>query len=278
MPNWRPGGAGKVIDYHLHTPLCRHAAGSPEEYLAEARCKGLSEIGFADHFPIELLGLTPKNRSTMMPSELPGYLRQIRELAAVGGISVKLGIEVDYLPGTAGKLAKLLDELSLDYVIGSIHFMDGWDFTHPAYIKGFESADLDEVYRRYFELVCEACQSGLFDIVGHVDVIKKFGYRPEGRLESYWSRTARVLKESGTCLELNTAGRDAPVGEFYPARPFLEICRQEGVSVTLGSDAHSPEQVGRYFDEGLKLLQSAGYREIAVFTGRQQSACLLRGE
>lgn len=267
-----------MIDYHLHTPLCRHASGSPGDYLAEARRKGLKEIGFADHFPLGLLGFTPQSEVTMLPAELPGYVRQIGKLAkTTGDITVKLGIEVDYLPGTAGKLDDILSEYPFDYVIGSVHFMDQWDFTHPAHAADFETADLDEAYTRYFGLVHEACRSGLFDIIGHIDVIKKFGYRPAGCIEHYWSRTARILKETGTCLELNTAGRDAPVGEFYPDHAFLEICRSEGVPVTLGSDAHSPGQVGRHFAEGTALLEAAGYREMAVFTGRRRSAVQLRG-
>jgi len=125
--------------------------------------------------------------------------------------------------------------------------------------------------------VWEACASGLFDIIGHIDVIKKFGYKPQESLEQYWYKTARVLKQTGTCLELNTAGRDAPVGEFYPARRFLEICRAAGVPVTLGSDAHGPDQVGRHFAEGTALLKAAGYTELAVFTGRKRNGLRLGG-
>ncbi|MEW5785347.1 MAG: histidinol-phosphatase HisJ family protein [Bacillota bacterium] len=262
-----------MIDYHIHTPLCRHAVGSMGEYLAEAGRKGLIEIGFADHFPLGLLEYIPRSQVTMDPDELAGYMEDVRQLALSSAkITVKLGVEVDYLPGKERKLRELLSCYPFDYIIGSIHFLDDWDFTHPFYARDYQNRDLKRLYRRYFALVEEACLSGLFDLIGHIDVIKKFGFSPDEDLEPYWSRTASVLKETGTCLELNTAGRDAPVGEFYPHRRLLELCLEQGVAVTIGSDAHTPEQVGRHFPEAETLLKEIGFGEIAVFTNRRRGA------
>lgn len=262
-----------MVDYHLHTSRCCHAAGTIEEYLAEAEKKELCEIGFADHFPLGLLNYSPRVQVTMNPEELADYIRQVEELKKKSAmVTVKTGIEVDYLPGTEKKLGSLLKEYNFDYVTGSIHFLGDWDFTHPVYADDYKNRDLGKLYRSYFELVWDLCRSGLFDIIGHIDVVKKFGYRPAEDLEPYWIKTAQILKETGTCFELNTAGRDAPVGEFYPDRRFLEICFAEGAAVTLGSDAHGAEQVGRYFPEALQLLESVGYRELAVFNRRNRSA------
>ncbi|HOJ85196.1 MAG TPA: histidinol-phosphatase, partial [Bacillota bacterium] len=93
----------------------------------------------------------------------------------------------------------------------------------------------------------------------------------DDEMEPYWRCTARILKENGLCFELNSSGRAAPAAEFYPGRRLLELCCREGVPVTLGSDAHAPDQGGRYFDDALRLLREAGYRELAVFTARQRS-------
>lgn len=262
-----------MIDYHLHTARCCHATGTLEDYLAEAEAKQLQEIGFADHFPLELLNYTPRVQVTMHPGELEEYIRQVENLKdRANGLIVKVGIEVDYLPGTEEKLANLLSQYRFDYVIGSIHFMDDWDFTHPCYADDYKNQDILALYSRYFNLLRELCLSRLFDIVGHIDVIKKFGYRPDGDLEFFWNETAGILAKTETAFELNTAGRDAPVGEFYPDRRFLEICSREGVAVTTGSDAHCPEQVGRYFPEAIRLLFEAGYSELAVFDQRQKSS------
>lgn len=261
-----------MVDYHVHTFRCCHATGTLEEYLAEAEEKQLGEIGFADHFPLGLLGYSPRVQVTMHPEELVDYINQLEDLKKKSNkVIVKSGIEVDYLPGTEEKLSSLLEQYSFDYVIGSIHFLKDWDFTHPIYADDYKNRDLSELYRSYFELVWDLCQSGLFDIVGHIDVVKKFGYRPTDNLEPYWIKTARLLRETDTCLELNTAGRDAPVGEFYPGRQFLEICFSEGAAITMGSDAHSSQQVGRYFPEALELLKSVGYRELTVFEKRVKS-------
>ncbi len=258
-----------MVDYHLHTPRCCHAEGTPEEYLAQAEYKGLREIGFADHFPLGLLDYTPRAQVTMKPEELEDYIHQIEALKdSSTRVVVKTGIEVDYLPGTESKVETLLKEYSFDYVIGSIHFIEDWDFTHPVYADTYHNRDLNRLYRTYFELVWDLCRSSLFDIVGHIDVIKKFGYRPDDNLEPYWLETARILKETDTCLELNTAGLDAPVNEFYPHKRLLELCCERGVSVTMGSDAHGPLQVGRYFKDAAELLGTIGYKELAVFDKR----------
>lgn len=268
-----------MLDYHIHTALCRHAEGVLDEYLAEAERKGLTEIGFADHFPLGLLDYKPRTQVTMDPEELAGYLDAVRKLGASSGkVIVKLGVEVDYLPCKEEMLREQLARYPFDYIIGSVHFMDGWDFTHPVYVEDYKTKDMGQLYRRYFELVQQACVSGLFDIIGHVDVIKKFGYRPLEKLEPLWIETARMLRETGTCIELNTAGRDAPVEEFYPDRRLLELCLAEGVSVTLGSDAHSPQQVGRYFAAAAAMLKEAGCRELVLFSRRNRTALKLEGD
>lgn len=267
-----------MIDYHVHTALCRHAEGAMEEYLAEAEQKGLREIGFADHYPLGALGYIPRTQVTMDPPELKNYMEAVRRLSSLSGkVAVKLGIEVDYLPGKEELVREQLSRYPFDFIIGSVHFMDGWDFTHPIYADLYQSKDISLLYRRYYQLVQQACASGLFDLIGHVDVIKKFGFRPPESLEPIWKETARALKDSNVGLELNTAGLDAPVGEFYPERRFLEICCAEGIPITLGSDAHAPHQVGRHFAYALEALKEAGCRDLSSFDGRRRSALTLEG-
>jgi len=261
-----------MIDYHVHTYRCCHATGSPEEYVAEAKRLGLAELGFADHFPLGMLDYEPRVQVTMLPEELEEYLEQVEILKGYSeSLIIKTGIEIDYLPGTEKKLEKLLELYQFDYVIGSIHFMEGWDFTHPVYADTYQDRDLDALYDQYFKLVWATINTGLFDIIGHIDVIKKFGFRPAGSLEYYWQKTSKILAESETCFELNTAGRDAPVGDFYPDRRLLELAAAEGVRVVTGSDAHSPDQVGRYFDDARALLLETGFRETVSFQKRCKS-------
>ncbi len=265
-----------MIDYHLHTARCCHATGTLEEYIAEAEKKCLDEVGFADHFPLGLLDYEPRKQVTMLPDELEIYINQVNALKNLNSkISIKLGIEIDYLPGAEEKINQLLDKFKFDYVIGSIHFIGDWDFTHPVYRDDYKHKDLEGIYRQYYELVSQACKSGLFDIIGHIDVVKKFGYRPASNFDSIRLALAKLLRETDTCLELNTAGKDAPVGEFYPDREFLALCNAEGVNITLGSDAHAPDQVGRYFAEAVTLLKQTGYSSLTRFQQRKKTSQLL---
>ncbi|MBS4022190.1 MAG: histidinol-phosphatase HisJ family protein [Dethiobacter sp.] len=259
-----------MIDYHIHTSRCCHATGVIDEYLAEAERKGLLEIGFADHFPLELLGCEPENRVTMHADELPAYLADVERMRKIACIPVRTGVEADYLPGREEVTAAALAAYPFDYIIGSIHFLDSWDFTHPRYLEHYRKTDLDLLYEQYFATVAKMAGSGLFDIAGHLDVVKKFAFFPQKDWSYLVEKTCRVLAANDLCVELNSSGWRAPVAEAYPSRTFLEKCRSLGVAVTLGSDAHCPGDVGRDLGRAVSLLKEAGFAEVAVFEGRKR--------
>lgn len=258
-----------LVDYHLHTSLCGHALGEMDEYLTVAVNKGLVEIGFCDHLPLYFL---PPGQSipgyAMDVEQVPHYVEAVLAVRERSPIPVKLGIEADYAPGQNQKLASLLSGYPFDYVTGSIHFIDGWSFDHPREIGEYSRRDLKEVYERYFSLLGEASQSGLFDVMAHPDLIKKFGFVPECDLRPLYEETARAFKRADVCAEINTAGLRYPAKEIYPARPLLEAFYAHGVPVTLGSDAHKPSQVGEAIEKALALAVEVGYKELAVFEGR----------
>ena len=262
----------KMVDYHIHTYLCCHAEGKVNDYVDTAVNRGLKEIGFADHFPLSLMEVEPKAPVTMEADEIDLYLKMVSDVAARDDITVKTGIELDYIPLKTVELRSMLNNLPFDYIIGSIHFMDDWDFSHPFFAHEYKERSIADVYERYFSLVSDACSSGLFDIVGHVDVIKKFGYRPEAKiLDGYYREVAGVLANNNVCLEVNTSGIDAPVNEMYPAVGLIKYCIDNKVNITLGSDAHAPQQVGRYFPETIEMLKSMGLKEIMTFSSRKGS-------
>ncbi|OAT81817.1 histidinol-phosphatase HisJ family protein [Desulfotomaculum copahuensis] len=259
-------------DLHWHTRRCGHAGGRMEEFVAAARRAGITHGGFADHIPIYWLPPEQRDRGLAMdPEELPRYVLRVRQLQDENpALDLALGIEADYIPGFEGQLAGLLSGYPFDYVIGSVHYLDGWGFDNPALVDEYARRDVDELYRQYFALLQRAAASGLFDVLAHPDLIKKFGCRPQLDLTPLYEETARVLADSGICLEVNTAGLAAPAREIYPALKMLEICRRYGVPATTGSDAHQPQQVGRGMAAALSWLQQAGYREVAVFKGRRR--------
>lgn len=260
-----------MLDYHIHTYRCCHATGTMEEYLTEAERKGLSEIGFADHFPLEMLGCTPENQVSMRADELEEYLTDVRAIQDRAAIPVRLGIEVDYLPGCEAVTGELLAAYPFDYVIGSIHFLNGWDFTHPGQVDRYKKADLDVLYEEYFTAIGQLAKSGLFDIVGHLDVVKKFAFFPQRNWDKLMRETCATLAGSGICVELNTSGWRAPVNEAYPSEAFLKICREMRIPITLGSDAHCPQDVGRGLTRASAMLRDLGVTEVAAFLGRKRT-------
>lgn len=259
-------------DYHIHTCRCGHATGEVQEYIDSALKKGLKEIGFADHAPMYWLPMGKRDPGIAMGEcDLAGYVDEIIEAALKNDtLTVRLGIELDYIPGYEKEAISLLGDYAFDYVIGSVHFIDGWAFDHPDLIDEYNHRDIDQIYRNYFNLLSQAAVSGIYDIMAHPDLVKKFGYRPQGKLTDYYKQAAAAFAKGDVCVEVNTAGLRWSSGEAYPSLEFLKICREEGVPASVGSDAHSPEQVGFGFAEAKELLLAAGYSEIAVFEKRKR--------
>jgi histidinol-phosphatase (PHP family) len=138
------------------------------------------------------------------------------------------------------------------------------------YISGYADWDIDELYERYFSLVLQGAESGHFDTMAHLDLVKKFGHRARKDLADLYSRVARRLAAAGVAIEVNTAGLHKPVRELYPHLDLLTACRRAGVPATLGSDAHAPEEVARDFPLALDHLRAAGYERILAYEGRRR--------
>ena len=251
----------RLPDYHTHSVRCGHARGTPAEYVAAAQAAGLLAIGVADHLP--LLPLHDPELS-MKASELEDYVAEVRELQARFPGFVLLGIEADYRPGTVAEVRSLLDSQPFDYVIGSVHHLDDWGFDDPRQIDRYESVDIDDMWVDYFELVGEAAESGLFTIVGHLDLVKKFGYRASRSLEVELDRLLARMARAGVAVEINTTGLHKPVKEAYPSPEILRKLRAAGIPITFGSDAHRPEEVGRDFAYAADLAGAAGYDSFAA--------------
>ncbi|MGA1236961.1 MAG: histidinol-phosphatase HisJ family protein [Limisphaerales bacterium] len=256
-----------LADYHMHTPLCRHARGEPWEYVKRAVEIGLGEMGFSDHSPM------PEDDF----DEWRMYLRQLDEYVAgveearrrYPGMVIRLALEVDYIPGHEGWIRELASRHSWDYFIGSVHYLEaGWDIDNPGKLAQWRGRDTGEVWRRYIELLEMAAGSGLFEILGHVDLPKKFGHFPTEEVLPHYERVFGLAARSGVAVELNTAGLRKDCREIYPSRAILEAAFRQGVKITFGSDAHAPEEVGADFGLALELARGVGYRKSCRFAGR----------
>lgn len=247
-----------LLDYHVHA--LGHGTGKYDfedlaSFFENAREAGIKELGFAEH---------------------DVYLSQLDAvcLAEVGRafpeVKWRLGLEVSYAPGREQEIAELCRSHFLDYVVGSVHEIDGWMFDHPDYQAGYTAWDSDLLYETYFRLVAQAVNSGFFDVAGHLDLIKVFGCRPwRKKVEEIALPLLVLIARKGLVVEVNTSGLYKPVGEIYPSRELLMACFQKNIPVTLGSDAHRPEEVGRAQADALRLAREVGYTRVVGFRGRK---------
>ncbi len=266
-----------LADYHIHTKMCGHAEGEMEQYVEQAKVAGLSELGFSDHIPMYFLPPAERVPGVAMAEEdLAAYVKKVVELQEENyPYPIKLGIEADFSPMHQKQLTDLLTAHPFDYVIGSIHFIDGWGFDNPEFLDEWANRSVEVVYDQYFALLEQAAASGHFDILAHADLVKKFGFRPQKDITYIFDKLAKVVADAGMCVEVNTAGLRVPVKEIYPAPEFLKACLKYKVPVTLGSDAHHPDLVAKDFVQALELLKNVGYHEIAVFKQRKRGVLSL---
>ncbi len=251
-------------DYHLHTSFSDGKA-APEDYIPTAIIAGISEIGFSEH----LLLFRENQDWVMNPENASEYVNYIDNLKkSSNNIIIKTGMEVDFFPGKEKELELFLSRFDLDYRIGSVHYLG--EKTVDLGPEFYEGKNIDMLFESYFEYVMAAASSGIFDIIGHCDLIRIYGYKPSADPEPLYRKLARIMKENNVAYELNTNGRNRPMADFYPDRRFLHVFREENVPVCVNSDAHVPLRIGQYFDEAYDLLRLAGYTEMAVFTGRKR--------
>ncbi len=259
-------------DYHTHTPLCLHAEGTPAEYVRAAVKAGLKEFGMADHAPMEE---EPYDAWRMKQAELPVYLDMIEEAraaAAPHGLTVRCGMECDWMPGLEDWIAHVAKLHTWDYLIGSIHYLgEKEEFDSPLNLSFWEHTTVEDAWAQYRDRYTEMASTGLFDILGHPDLIKKFGYRPAGDLRPYYEPILQAVEACGACLELNTSGWFAQCAEQYPSKEFLQLAARMNIPLTISSDAHLPEHVGRAFTDAARLAYECGFRKLASFNRREMS-------
>ncbi len=260
------------IDYHIHTKLCRHATGEMEEYVQVALTKQFEEIGFADHFPMVYLPPTlDTTEYCMKEEEVPLYIHSVKELQKEHtDISIKLGVEVDFCLGKEKLIRKLLQPFKFDYIYGSVHLVYDWVIDDDRNKGNYEKYDLLELYKTYFSIQKQAIETGLFDILTHFDLPKKFGYRPQPSIAELTDEIVGALVKRKMCIELNTGGLRKPVKECYPSRDILKKCYENDIQVTFGSDSHKPDEVGWEVERALNMLREIGYSQIVGFQNRKK--------
>jgi histidinol-phosphatase (PHP family) len=269
-----------LTDYHVHLRP-DDDDGSPEayaftapnvdRYLAAAEEAGVGELGASEHVYRFRQALEIWDHPFWVQSatdDLDAYCDFVRTTP------LRLGIEMDYVPGREDRIANLLESQGFDYVIGSVHYVrnravdfDVWDIWETV-------GDPDRVWKLYFDALAEAAGSGLFDILAHPDLVKVWGSArptPERDLRFYYEPVVRAIEQSGIAVEVSTAGWRKPVGEIYPAPGFAAMCVEAGAAFALSSDAHVPGDVGYAYDRAVDVMRTWGIGEISVFEARRRT-------
>lgn len=289
MSRWERIEATVICDYHMHLELdthydpCRFTPERVRLYVQTAQARGIQEIGITEHcnrfdvfrpFMSHLMRdgneteecITWRERS--FRESLDTYVDAIMEVKNAG-LPVKLSLEVDFLPEYVEDIRELLSNYPWDYVLGSVHFLGTWGIDMVA-DYGWPDADVDDVYRRYFDTLAQAAGSGLFDILAHPDLVKKFGHKPSYPLDGLYENVAEAVKSADVAIEISTAGLHKPIGQLYPAESLLQHFYRAGVPITLASDAHTPDHIGRDFDKAIEMARRVGYSQIATFDKKER--------
>jgi histidinol-phosphatase (PHP family) len=266
-----------LTDYHVHlrpddldaTGESAFTAENAERYRTVATERGITELGVSEHIHRFRQSLAIWDHGWWRDNardDVDAYCEFVRSET-----DLRLGIEADFIPGREDRTQSFLEARDWDYVVGSVHFVGEEAVDHDGYDIWDRGSDPERVWRRYFEMVGEAARSGLFDILAHPDLVKVWGPnrpRPDGDLRRFYDVAMDGIAESRIAVEVSTAGLRKPVGEIYPARPFLEMCLDAGCPVALSSDAHVPEHLGHGYEAALELLDDLGVAELSVFERR----------
>ena len=271
-----------LTDYHTHlrpdSPETRaddyFTTANVDRYLEAAQRSGISELGFSEHVHRFRQALDVWRHPFWVENahdDLDAYCDFVSELKR-SGRPVKLGLEVDYVPGREQQIARLLEGRAFDYVIGSVHFISHGAVDHDGY-DAWREATPDEVWSQYFRTLGAAAASGLYDVLAHPDLVKVWGGArplPGGDLRRFYELAIDDVAAADVAVEVSTAGLREPVGELYPSADLLRMCLDAGTPISLSSDAHEPADIGHGYPQAVRSLREAGVETISVFSGRQR--------
>lgn len=268
-----------LTDYHVHlrpddvdsTPAAEFfTRANADRYMDAASEAGIAELGVSEHIHRFTTALEIWDHPFWRENardDLSAYCDFVRST------ELKLGIEMDYVPGREDRIANVLDAHEFDYVVGSVHFVGDGAVDHDGYDVWAFDGDPDRIWARYFELLAEAASSGLFDILAHPDLVKYWGGRrpvPSRDPRFHYEPAVEAIAGSEIAVEVSTAGLRKPVGELYPAPAFAEMCVDAGAVFALSSDAHVPEHIGYEYERAVAAMRGWGISRVAVFEGRER--------
>jgi histidinol-phosphatase (PHP family) len=273
-----------IADYHVHTPYCGHAQGKTIDYIESAMRAGISEIGFSDHLGRYYLGKAQKKRYWdwgMRERDIARYFSELLDLrdAYDGRITIRIGLEVDYIEGAEHLLEEIVSHYPFDFLLGSIHCLPAFGWRH---VSEYSKTNPAQVYESYFDTVLSAIRSGMFQSLAHLDFIWRYVSwpdAPEELLTQYISDVVKASAGSATAIEVNANGflwsqiNDGREYDLFCI--LLDFIKKHRPGITLGSDAHTPELVGKAFHPIIGLLKKRGIDTVTLFDQKQQKKAKL---
>ncbi|MYG91373.1 MAG: histidinol-phosphatase [Acidimicrobiia bacterium] len=282
-----------MSDYHLHLYPHRLHPSDPipegfpvdliETYCEAAAALGVAELGFTEHLyrfeeSGEALGRFWESDRAKGPPyraladftarmvdldrvfRIEQYVEAVLE-AKHRGLPVLLGLEVDFIPGTEEAVLELLAPYPWDYLLGAVHWVGGWAIDTSECVGEFERRGVEKSWEQYFGLVVEMIASEIVDVVAHVDLCKKYGYRPPREPVHLYERVVEAAARKGAAVEVSSQGLRNPARQVYPSPVFLKMFRQAGIPITLASDGHAVSEVAWGRAQVVEAAREAGYED-----------------
>lgn len=261
-------------DFHVHE---HHSSDAPlatvDGYCELAERRGVDEICLTTH----LILSGPDMQHGISPERIPGYLEEIQRTQSETDVKIYSGLEVDWFPEVEERIGGIVDEYSLDYVLGSLHYVKGIDIGSkrhsPAFFLGKK---IEEAIDVYFEEWKRAVESCLFDVMAHPDYFRKFlslTHETPVPWESYGSMVYSAidsLKSYNVGIEVNSSGWRHGIGNVYPILEFLKAAKEVGVDkIVVGSDCHRIKDLGVNTIKSVERLRGAGYDHLCIFENRR---------
>jgi histidinol-phosphatase (PHP family) len=245
-------------DYHTHPQGHRVQRYSPallQPWADSARKIGLTDIALTDHDRYHI-GIDFDE------------IDRLRERNP--DVKIRAGIELDNDPVHSAAGRKWIEKHwdKLDFVLGSVHFLDRADQMFDSVPNGaaqFESQDIDAIYADYFRRVREMAATGLVDCLAHLDLIKIHGHRPRAEISGVVNETLDFVRAQNLAIELSTAGWRKPVNELYPSDRIIALAIEKGISFTVASDAHSHVQLGENYPRLAQKMAAFEVRDVCIF-------------
>lgn len=276
-------------DYHMHLENYGLTRDTLMKLVDAANAGQITEIGITEHAYnfVQCRRIYPPDNPWIHNTptrehhdwDFDAYV-ELLERARAEGLPVKMAMEWDYCPGYEANLEYFVRNYDWDFTLGAVHWLPGrsggwWGFDIPEQAGEWSQRSVAAVYKAYFGILAEAASTGFFDILAHPDVVKVFGYRPEGDRRPLYTRVIDAVAASGTCMEVSTAGWRKPVAELYPAPDLLSDLHAKEIPVVISSDAHLAEHVGYAFDRAERIVRDVGYTHRSTFTRRRRSEVVL---